>query len=178
MAAADYGLVVSQANGDVRTDHIPGHGRSVPLGRCPTGAPAQSTGTSSPLTGIMQKGACRAVTSSRWRCPVITGQPMRWRTLPVNRRRASLPARPACPVDEPWARGVRGVARGHVKCVPKWRITLMFAQVGAVPGRVCKIAGDSLPMFKFWTCHQKPQVKPGARTEPGDGGERCRRPPV
>jgi hypothetical protein len=73
---------------------------------------------------------------------------------------------------------VRGVPRGHVQCVPKWRITLMFAQVRAVPGRVCKIAGDSLPGFESWTCHQNPQVKPGARTGPSDGGERCRTPPM
>jgi len=30
------------------------------------------------------------------------------------------------------------VPRDHVKCVPKRRITLTFAQVRAVPGRVCK----------------------------------------
>jgi hypothetical protein len=45
------------------------------------------------------------------------------------------------------------VPRGHVKCVPKWRITLMFAQVRAVPATVCKIADDSLPRFESWTCH-------------------------
>jgi hypothetical protein len=28
--------------------------------------------------------------------------------------------------------------RGHVKCVPKWRMTLMSAQVRAVPGRSVK----------------------------------------
>jgi len=27
MFAADHGLVLSQANGDVGTDHVPGHGR-------------------------------------------------------------------------------------------------------------------------------------------------------
>jgi len=37
----------------------------------------------------------------------------------------------------------------------------VFAQVRAVPGRVCKIAGDSLPRFESWTCHQKPQVIAG-----------------
>ena len=31
MPAADHGFIVSQANGDVRTDHVPGHGRSVPF---------------------------------------------------------------------------------------------------------------------------------------------------
>ena len=30
MFVADHGLIVSQANGDVRTDHIPSHGRSIP----------------------------------------------------------------------------------------------------------------------------------------------------
>jgi hypothetical protein len=30
MFAANHGLVASQANGDIRTDHVPGHGRSVP----------------------------------------------------------------------------------------------------------------------------------------------------
>jgi hypothetical protein len=54
----------------------------------------------------------------------------------------------------------------------------MFAQVRAVPATVCKIADDSLPRFESWTCHQKPQVKPGVRTGPGDVGERCRTPPV
>jgi hypothetical protein len=29
MSAADHGLVAGQADGDVRTDHVPGHGRSV-----------------------------------------------------------------------------------------------------------------------------------------------------
>jgi hypothetical protein len=65
---------------------------------------------------------------------------------------------------------MRGMSRGHVKCVPKWRITLMFAQVKAVAVTVCKIADDSFPRFESWTCHQKPQVKPGARTGPGDVG--------
>ena len=46
-----------------------------------------------------------------------------------------------------------------VKCVPKWRITLMFAQVRAVQGRVCKIADDSLPRFESWTCHLFAQVR-------------------
>jgi hypothetical protein len=46
----------------------------------------------------------------------------------------------------------------------------MFAQVRAVPAMVCKIADDSLPRFESWTCHQKPQVKPGARTGPRDVG--------
>src|SRR5215471_2455512 len=54
----------------------------------------------------------------------------------------------------------------HVKCMPKWRITLAFAQFRAVPAMVCKIADDSLPRFESWTCHQKPQVKPSARTAP------------
>jgi hypothetical protein len=31
MVAADHGLLVSQADGDVRADHVPGHRRSVPL---------------------------------------------------------------------------------------------------------------------------------------------------
>jgi hypothetical protein len=35
MFAANHGLVVSESNGDVRTDHVPGHGRSVPLSCCP-----------------------------------------------------------------------------------------------------------------------------------------------
>jgi hypothetical protein len=30
------------------------------------------------------------------------------------------------------------VPGGHDKCVPKWRITLTFAQFRAVPGTVCK----------------------------------------
>jgi hypothetical protein len=70
------------------------------------------------------------------------------------------------------------VPRGHVKCVPKRRITLTFAQVSAVPATVCKTADDSLPRFEPWTCHQKPQVKPGARTGASDAGERCRTPPA
>jgi len=37
MFAADRGLVVSQPNGDIRADHIPGHGRSVP----PAGTPRE-----------------------------------------------------------------------------------------------------------------------------------------
>jgi hypothetical protein len=58
----------------------------------------------------------------------------------------------------------RGVPRGHVQCVPKWRTILMFAQVRVVPATICKIVDDSLPRFESWTCHQKPQVKLGART--------------
>jgi hypothetical protein len=51
MFIANHGLVVSQLNGDVRTDHVLGHGRSVPLRCCPTQALPQSTGMSSPLIG-------------------------------------------------------------------------------------------------------------------------------
>jgi hypothetical protein len=51
--------------------------------------------------------------------------------------------------------GARGVPRGHVKCVPKRRIILMFAQVRAVPATVCKTAAiacngfESLPCYPF-----------------------------
>src|SRR5215470_9587598 len=48
MVAADHGLVVSQANGDVRTDHVPGHGRSVPLNCRATRAPATEYGNVQP----------------------------------------------------------------------------------------------------------------------------------
>ena len=34
MLVANHDLVVSESNGDVRTDHVPGHGRSVPLSCC------------------------------------------------------------------------------------------------------------------------------------------------
>src|SRR6266516_5931017 len=34
MFIANHGLVESQLNGDVRADHVPGHGRSVPLRCC------------------------------------------------------------------------------------------------------------------------------------------------
>jgi hypothetical protein len=35
MSAADHGLVVGQANGGIRADHVPGDGRSVPLSAAP-----------------------------------------------------------------------------------------------------------------------------------------------
>ena len=53
MSAADHGLVLSQADGDVRTDHVPGHGRSVPLS-CRERLP-QSTGMSGPLIGMRRE---------------------------------------------------------------------------------------------------------------------------
>ena len=62
---------------------------------------------------------------------------------------------------------MRGVASGHVKCVPKWRVTLMFALVRAVPGRVCKIADDSRPGVRILDL---PPIRPGqacAETRPG-----------
>jgi hypothetical protein len=34
MLATNHGFVASQANSAVRTDHMPGHGRSVPFGCC------------------------------------------------------------------------------------------------------------------------------------------------
>src|SRR5262249_22816346 len=50
--------VVSQPNADVRTDHVPGHGRSVPLSCCATRAPPQSTGMSSPLIAVDEDVDC------------------------------------------------------------------------------------------------------------------------
>src|SRR5215475_2669394 len=38
MFAADHRLIAGQANGGVRTDHVPGHEGSVPLHRCATRA--------------------------------------------------------------------------------------------------------------------------------------------
>jgi hypothetical protein len=57
-----------------------------------------------PLIGIMPERACKVVTSARVAVcgAVLTGQPRRWRTLPVSRWRASLPAQPAR-VNEPGA---------------------------------------------------------------------------
>ena len=54
MAAADHGLVVRRADGDVRADHVPGHGRSVPLGCGPTERLPRSTGMPGPLIGIVR----------------------------------------------------------------------------------------------------------------------------
>lgn len=54
MVAADHGLVVSQANGDIRTDHVPGHRRSVPSVAAPHERLPQSTGMSSPLIGMSE----------------------------------------------------------------------------------------------------------------------------
>ena len=51
MSAPDHvnGLVVSQADGDVRTDHVPGHGRSASLSATHRERLAQTSGMSSPL---------------------------------------------------------------------------------------------------------------------------------
>ena len=48
MFTADHGLVVRQADGDVRADHVPGHGRSVPLGCCVTRVRAPRYGDAGP----------------------------------------------------------------------------------------------------------------------------------
>ena len=86
--------------------------------------------------------------------------------------RAACP-RPAYPMNEPGP-GIWNGPRGHVQCVPKLRTTLTFTQVRAVPATVCKIPDDSLPGLKSWTCHQEPEVRPGART--GLDGVEERRP--
>jgi hypothetical protein len=44
MSAANHGLVLSWADGDVWTDHVPRHGRSVPSAAAPRKRPPQSTG--------------------------------------------------------------------------------------------------------------------------------------
>jgi hypothetical protein len=74
MVAADHSLVVSQANGDVWTDHIPGHGRSVPLSCCAPRAPAQSTEMSNLLIGwqhlaIGPRPFTHPVRAVGWRLP-------------------------------------------------------------------------------------------------------------
>jgi hypothetical protein len=58
--------------------------------------------------------------------------------VPVSRQRTSLSAPISVFGERLPERRVRGVPCGHVKCVPKWRITLVSAQVRAVPATVCK----------------------------------------
>jgi hypothetical protein len=48
MFTANHGIVVSQVNGDVRTDHVPGHGRPVPLRCCAAQASTSEYGDAAP----------------------------------------------------------------------------------------------------------------------------------
>jgi hypothetical protein len=88
-------------------------------------------------------------------------QPGRWRML---RTAASPPARSACSIKEPGA-GVRGVPGGHDKCVPKRRITPMFAQVRAVPATVCKPSAEPTQVRTL-------DLPPPAKTHPELGRTR------
>jgi hypothetical protein len=76
-------------------------------------------------------------------------------------------------------RGVRGVPQGSVKCVPKWRITLMFAQVRAVPGRVGKSPTTAFPGSKPGPATNNRRSSPVRGPAPSDAGSgaehrRCR----
>ena len=92
MSAADHGLVVGQADGDVRAGHVPGHGRSVPLSCCASRAPAKSTGMSSPLN-MHQRAPGRRL-RRRWRegMTCLSGPVSRLTASSLGHRRRSGPA--------------------------------------------------------------------------------------
>jgi hypothetical protein len=102
MSAADHGLVLSQADGDVRTDHVPGHRRLVPPSSRASRAPATEYGNVKPLIGMRREPAGPAVTRANDQAS-RPGQPA-YRRQSWHRRRSGPATSGVC------ARGAAGPA--------------------------------------------------------------------